>query len=134
MFASIPYLVVEYDSGKQKQCNFKREDDVDRLLEYMARVLPDIPRYSAEGERPSHSRAAAFLLFRAVGRTLAPEKKKTAARPKRRKYTPVQLLYRPLLLRRPPVSPPGLQAGGHEQGRLHRQGHVRLHPLSGRGV
>ena len=58
MFASIPYLVVEYDDGKQKQCNFKREDDVDRLLEYMARVLPDIPRYSAEGERRLAEKAA----------------------------------------------------------------------------
>ena len=51
MFASIPYLVVEYDGGKTKQCNFKREDDVDLLLEYMAKVRPDIPRLSEEGER-----------------------------------------------------------------------------------
>lgn len=51
MFASIPYLVVEYDDGKQKQCNFKREDDVDLLLEYMAKVCPGIPRLSEEGER-----------------------------------------------------------------------------------
>lgn len=58
MFASIPYLVVEYDDGKQKQCNFKREDDVDNLLEYMARVRPDIPRLSAEGERRMAEKAA----------------------------------------------------------------------------
>lgn len=51
VFASIPYLVVEYDDGQQKQCNFKREDDVDLLLEYMAKVRPDIPRLSEEGER-----------------------------------------------------------------------------------
>ena len=31
-FGSLPYLVVEYDDGKQKQCNFKHEEDVDRLL------------------------------------------------------------------------------------------------------
>lgn len=51
VFASIPYLVVEYDGGRRKQCNFKREEDVDRLLEYFARVCPDIPRLSEEGER-----------------------------------------------------------------------------------
>ena len=33
MFASMAYLVVEYDGGKQKQCNFKDERDVDALLE-----------------------------------------------------------------------------------------------------
>ena len=32
MFASIPYLVVEYDDGQQKQCNFKYENQVDDLL------------------------------------------------------------------------------------------------------
>lgn len=58
MFASIPYLVVEYDGGKQKQCNFKQEDDVDRLLEYMAKVCPDIPRLSEEGERRLAEKAA----------------------------------------------------------------------------
>ncbi len=30
MFASMAYLVVEYDGGKQKQCNFKDERDVDK--------------------------------------------------------------------------------------------------------
>ena len=58
MFASIPYLVVEYDSGKQKQCNFKREEDVDNLLAYMAKVRPDVPRLSAEGERRLAEKAA----------------------------------------------------------------------------
>ena len=33
MFASMPYLVVEYDDGQQKQCNFKYENQVDDLLE-----------------------------------------------------------------------------------------------------
>ena len=58
VFASIPYLVVEYDGGKQKQCNFKREDDVDRLLEYFARICPEIPRLSEEGERRMAEKAA----------------------------------------------------------------------------
>ena len=35
MFASMAYLVVEYDGGKQKQCNFKDERDVDALLELL---------------------------------------------------------------------------------------------------
>ena len=58
MFASIPYLVVEYDGGKRKQCNFKREEDVDRLLAYMAQRCPHIPRLSEEGERRLAEKAA----------------------------------------------------------------------------
>ena len=58
MFASIPYLVVEYDGGKQKQCNFKREEDVDLLLEHFARIRPDVPRLSEEGERRLAEKAA----------------------------------------------------------------------------
>ena len=38
MFASMAYLVVEYDGGKQKQCNFKDERDVDALLENLENV------------------------------------------------------------------------------------------------
>ena len=37
MFASMAYLVVEYDGGKQKQCNFKDERDVDTLLALLAK-------------------------------------------------------------------------------------------------
>ena len=58
MFASIPYLVVEYDDGRQKQCNFKREEDVDLLLEHFARIRPDVPRLSEEGERRLAEKAA----------------------------------------------------------------------------
>lgn len=58
MFASIPYLVVEYDNGQRKQCNFKREEDVDLLLERMAQIRPDIPRLSEEGERRLAEKAA----------------------------------------------------------------------------
>ena len=50
VFASIPYLVVEYGGGKQKQCNFKYEDQVDQLLEHLSKLRPSIPRLSAEGE------------------------------------------------------------------------------------
>ena len=50
-FGTIPYLVVEYDDGKQKQCAFKREEDVDLLLGHLAAVHPEIPRLSRDGER-----------------------------------------------------------------------------------
>ena len=57
VFAAIPYLVVEYDDGAQKQCNFKREEDVDGFLEYMAMIRPDIPRHSVEAERRLREKA-----------------------------------------------------------------------------
>ena len=50
-FGSIPYLVVQYDDGQERQCTFKREEDVDELLAYLEEVRPEIPRLSAEGER-----------------------------------------------------------------------------------
>ena len=53
MFASMAYLVVEYDGGKQKQCNFKDERDVDKLLEVLAKEQPQIPLLSEAGEQPS---------------------------------------------------------------------------------
>ena len=51
VFGSIPYLVVQYDDGQERQCTFKREEDVDELLAYLEEVRPEIPRLSAEGER-----------------------------------------------------------------------------------
>ena len=36
VFASMPYLVVEYDDGQQKQCNFKYENQVDDLLNLLS--------------------------------------------------------------------------------------------------
>ena len=51
MFASMAYLVVEYDGGKQKQCNFKDERDVDKLLEVLAKERPQIKLLSAAGEQ-----------------------------------------------------------------------------------
>ncbi len=57
MFASMAYLVVEYDGGKQKQCNFKDERDVDKLLEVLAKEQPQIPLLSEAGEQmPSRRR------------------------------------------------------------------------------
>lgn len=51
VFGTLPYLVVEYDHGKEKQCNFKREEDVDRLLAYVEANFPNIPLHSVEAER-----------------------------------------------------------------------------------
>ena len=51
VFGTLPYLVVEYDNGKEKQCNFKHEEDVDRLLAYVETNFPNIPLHSVEAER-----------------------------------------------------------------------------------
>ena len=57
LFASMAYLVVEYDGGKQKQCNFKDERDVDKLLEALAREQPQIHLLSAAGEQMLQKKA-----------------------------------------------------------------------------
>ena len=51
VFGAIPYLVVQYDNGSEKQCAFKHEEDVNALLGYMAQVRPSIPIHSEEAER-----------------------------------------------------------------------------------
>ena len=57
MFASMAYLV-EYDGGKQKQCNFKDERDVDKLLEVLAKEQPQIPLLSEAGEQALQKKEA----------------------------------------------------------------------------
>lgn len=51
MFASIPYLVVVYDNGQEKQCNFKYEEQVDEMLEEIRQRFPYIKTVSAEAEK-----------------------------------------------------------------------------------
>ncbi len=51
VFGSIPYLVVEYDGGAEKQCTFKREEDVDAMLACIGQRHPEIPTLSAGGEK-----------------------------------------------------------------------------------
>jgi hypothetical protein len=51
MFATIPYLVVEYDHGRQKQCIFKQEEQIDQLLAYLKKTHPEIRLYSAQSEQ-----------------------------------------------------------------------------------
>ena len=58
MFASMAYLVVEYDGGKQKQCKFKDERDVDKLLEVLAKEQPQIPLLSEAGEQALQKKEA----------------------------------------------------------------------------
>ena len=58
VFASMAYLVVEYDDGKQKQCNFKDERDVDALLDVLAKEQPQIKRLSAAGEQTVQKKEA----------------------------------------------------------------------------
>ena len=58
MFASMAYLVGEYDGGKQKQCNFKDERDVDKLLEVLAKEQPQIPLLSEAGEQALQKKEA----------------------------------------------------------------------------
>lgn len=51
VFGAIPYLVVEYGDGTQKQCTFKQEDNVDDLLAYLAKVCPGLPLHSVQAEQ-----------------------------------------------------------------------------------
>ena len=51
IFATIPYLVVEYDNGEEKQCNFKIEENVDSMLAYVRKNHPEIKTHSEEAEK-----------------------------------------------------------------------------------
>lgn len=51
VFGSIPYLVVQFKDGREKQCNFKYEELIDQLLGIVAREHPDIPIHSEAAER-----------------------------------------------------------------------------------
>ena len=60
MFASVPYLVVEYGNGEEKQCNFKFEEKVDQLIDYFHGVHPEIPTVSREAEKKLALKARAL--------------------------------------------------------------------------
>lgn len=51
IFATIPYLVVEYDNGTEKQCTFKYEEKVDELLACLKNEQPRIKLVSAAAEK-----------------------------------------------------------------------------------
>ena len=59
VFATMPYLVVIYDNGQEKQCNFKHEEHVDEILSLIEQNHPRIKTISAEGERKRAERLAA---------------------------------------------------------------------------
>lgn len=50
IFGSMAYLVVQF-GGQERQCRFRREEDVDRLLEQVERQHPRVPTHSAAAER-----------------------------------------------------------------------------------
>lgn len=50
VFASIPYLVVEYDGGREKQCTYKYEEQVDQLLACLKQKHPEIKQVSEAAE------------------------------------------------------------------------------------
>ena len=51
VFASIPYLVVEYEDGKEKQCIFKVEDMVDQMIGCIHEACPEIPLHSRTAQK-----------------------------------------------------------------------------------
>lgn len=51
VFGTLSYLVVVYENGKEKQCNFKHEEDVDKFLAYIEEEFPDIPVHSLTAEQ-----------------------------------------------------------------------------------
>ncbi len=57
-FGAMAYLVVRFGGGQEKQCYCKREEDVDRALEWIAQNRPSIPTHSAEAEKKLAAEAA----------------------------------------------------------------------------
>ncbi len=51
IFASIPYLVVVFDGGQEKQCNFKHEEQVDQMIDYICQQCPRIKPVSEAAEK-----------------------------------------------------------------------------------
>ena len=48
VFGSLPFLVVQFGSGQEKECPFKLEADVDRLLAAVEQEHPNIPTHSVK--------------------------------------------------------------------------------------
>ena len=51
LFATMPYLVVVYEDGKEKQCNFKYEDQVDAFVASAKERFPQIKTVSEAAEK-----------------------------------------------------------------------------------
>ena len=50
VFGSLPFLVVQFGSGGEKECPFKFEADIDRLLACVEQEHPDIPTHSVKAQ------------------------------------------------------------------------------------
>ena len=50
-FGSMAYLVVQYGKGREKQCRFRTEPEVDMLLALVEQDHPAIPTHSAQAAR-----------------------------------------------------------------------------------
>ncbi|ETP71878.1 hypothetical protein UYO_2194 [Lachnospiraceae bacterium JC7] len=50
IFGTMPYLVVKYGTGLEKQCNFKYEEEVDIFLTELGKIIPSMPLHSVEAE------------------------------------------------------------------------------------
>ncbi len=59
IFATMPYLVVVYDDGQEKQCNFKHEEHVDEILSLIEKNHPRIKTLSEKGEKKLAEKRAA---------------------------------------------------------------------------
>lgn len=50
-FISLAYLVLVCQDGREFQCRFRREEDVDRFLERMKEIHPNIPTVTEKFEK-----------------------------------------------------------------------------------
>ena len=76
VFASMPYLVVEYDDGQEKQCNFKYENQVDDLLNLLSAEQPQIRLLSEAAERKMEKQKAEMELELISRPELTPQSEK----------------------------------------------------------
>ncbi len=51
LFGSAAYLVVQYGSGQERECLFKREQELDILLDRIRLEQPQIPTHSVKAEK-----------------------------------------------------------------------------------
>ena len=51
IFGSMAFLVVQYEGGRERECRFKREEEIDRLLALIGKEHPDIPTHSAKAAK-----------------------------------------------------------------------------------
>ena len=61
LFATMPYLVVVYEDGKEKQCNFKYEDQVDAFVASVKERFPQIKPFRQAAAPPEGRRYRGLL-------------------------------------------------------------------------